>query len=93
MENIKTILHFNNAYELLEEIGDIEILSELSEDETDFLRSINDYEPLSFFLLNDDTVIICDSINGDVSGHSMSIQDFQRETINYVKESCGEYEE
>ena len=92
-ENIKSILHFSNAYELLEDAGDIEILSELSEEEEDFLRSIDDYEPLSFFLINDDTVIICDSINGDASGHPMSIQDFQRETINYVKESCGGYEE
>jgi hypothetical protein len=89
MENINSILRFCNAYELIKEASGFD-LSELSEEETDFLESMNEYECFSFYLINDETVVVCDGFSGDVSGNAMNIEDFTRETINYVLESCRE---
>lgn len=89
-ENIKSIMHFENVYELFEEIADYETMQELTAEETDFLQSLNDYEPLSFFLINDVVIIVCDSINGDKSGHPAKVEDFISETLDYIRENCYE---
>ena len=87
MESIKSIKAFSSAHEMFEYVYGEEYQSNLSADEKDFLRDLNDYENFGYFLLNDDIVMVTDFL-GDVSGTPMPIEDFLRETISYVKENA-----
>lgn len=84
--NIKSISAFDSAYDLIDYVERIETLG-LSDDEIDYLASINDYDGFSFFLVNGDTVIISDYF-GDVSGSAMSYDEFRKNTIEYVRENA-----
>lgn len=85
---IKTLQHFSCAYDLLMEDCDVEVMEGLTEDQRDFLRHVDDFEPVTYFLLNWDTVIICDSISGDVMGEPMSILSFWEAMGYEYAESC-----
>ena len=84
--NIKSIKHFHSAYELIDYMECIGSLG-FSDDEIDYLASINDYDDFGFFLINGDTVIISDYF-GDVSGSAMSYDEFLKNTLEYVKENA-----
>lgn len=60
MENIKTIQTFNNAYDLLFEYVSMSDLF------SDYLKSASDYESIVFIVINHDTVITADAIDGTV---------------------------
>ena len=91
MDKIKSISAFDSAYELLLFVNGNEFSLtedfELSEDELDMLKSLNDYEYFKFFLINENTVICCESY-GDVSGTPMTWEEFCESTISYVKENA-----
>lgn len=88
-ENIKSIKAFSEAYDLIEYvIGEDEINDVLSGDEIDYLRHMNDFECFQFFLINDDSVIVSDGINGDISGNAESFDDFWKSTREWVKENA-----
>ncbi len=84
--NIKSISAFDSAYDLIDYVECIESLG-LSDDEIDYLASINDYDGFGFFLVNGDTVIISDYF-GDVSGSAMSYDEFLKNTLEYVRENA-----
>lgn len=75
MENIKTIQTFNNPYDLLFEHD-----FTMSDLFSDYLKSVNDYESLVFTVINFDTVITSDEINGNVYSIE-SIESFYKESI------------
>ena len=85
-ENIISIEHYGSAYELIDSVECINAL-ELSDDEKSFLKSLNDYDGMNFFLVNSDTVIVSDFF-GDVSGSAIYYDDFLKNTIEYVKENA-----
>ncbi len=87
-EDIKSISAFESAYSLLEYVyGTEELESGLSADEVDCLKRLNDYEYLTFFLINENTVIVTEGY-GDVSGSAMALNEFYKETLDYVKENA-----
>ena len=50
-----------------------------------YLHCMNDFEPLSFMVLNGDLVLTYDNISGDVVGQD-SIQDFINQCVDYARE-------
>lgn len=73
---VKTLQHFSCAYDLLMEDCDVEIMEALNDDERDFLRHVDDFDPVAYYLINGDTVVVCDSITGDIMGDPMNIMSF-----------------
>lgn len=69
LRNLKNVSVYSSAYDCLMEESFLpgEITGE-EKDFCDFLRHVDDWEPISYVVLNSETVVFCDSINGDVSG-------------------------
>jgi len=89
MNNIESIKHYESSYDLLMEEYDADIMEALTEDEKDYLRSVDDYEGVSFFLVNGDTVFVCDRIVGGVEGWPVPLEDFARNALDYVREEVA----
>ena len=88
MNTIKSIVAFNSSYELLEYVfGKEEIETGLSADQICYFKSFEDFEGMRYFLLNDDSVMVCECFSGDSSGEIMKVDDYFRETISWVKEN------
>ena len=73
---ITSIYRYNSAAELIMETFGDDVLDGLTDDERDFVMHADDYDPVSLYLLNVDTVAICDGIFGDVMGDLVSVEDF-----------------
>lgn len=86
MNTIKSIKSFESCYDLLS--YDYDLSEFLTEEEIDVLRYVDDYEPVSFYLINGDTVIVCDNYSGDLSGDIMAEEDFLHNMIEYAKENA-----
>ena len=69
LRHLKNISVYSSAYDCLMEESFLpgEITRE-EKDFCDFLRHVDDFEPISYVVFNSETVVFCDSINGDVSG-------------------------
>ena len=57
----------------------------LTQEEKDCINSITDYELINYTVIDNESVIISDSLNGDVLAMD-NIVDFMQKTINYIKE-------
>lgn len=86
MNTIKSIKSFESCYDLLS--YDYDLSEFLTEEEIDVLRYVDDYEPVSFYLINGDTVIVCDNYSGDLSGDVMTEEEFLHRMIEYAKENA-----
>ena len=84
---IESIQHYGSTYELLDEFCDCEVLLDLSEDERHALQHVDDFEGLTFYVINSETVIVCETF-GTIEGDEMTVDDFTRNAIEYVKEWC-----
>lgn len=86
MNTIKSIKSFESCYDLLS--YDYDLSEFLTEEEIDVLRYVDDYEPVSFYLVNGDTVIVCDNYSGDISGDIMTEEEFLHNMVEYAKENA-----
>ena len=82
MENIKTIEKFDNPYDLLFD-HDFDVDS--NPDFSDYLKFINDFSPVVFYVINFDTVLCVDDITGDVFS-VMTISEFYKANIKEFQE-------
>ena len=85
MKNIKNIHHYDSSYELLSETFGDDIFDELTEDEREYLECVDDYEGMSFYVVNGDTVLCCDSL-GDVVGNPVALEEFRRTLFDLARE-------
>lgn len=59
------------------------------DDETkSWLRGIVDFETFSYFVVDNETVIVTDGLNGDVIGQQ-PIKDFMTDTLEYIQEQIN----
>ena len=86
MNTIKSIKSFESCYDLLS--YDYDLSEFLTEEEVDVLRYVDDFEPVSFYLVNGDTVIVCDNYSGDLSGDIMTDEEFLHNMVEYAKENA-----
>ena len=92
MLNIKSIHPYeDNALGIIEDY-DYELFNSMSDDLKDAIFHLDDWEPIVFFTINNDTVIIADSISDQVFD-SMPIAEFISQTIKAGEESLKEYTE
>lgn len=92
MESIKTIEKFDNPYDLLFD-HDFDVDS--NPDFSEYLKTVNDWEPIHFFVINYETVLCVDSINGDVF-NTMPITEFYKESVkdfirDFLEHESGVY--
>ena len=85
-ESIRSISAFSSAWEVLEDYVSDRRLSDLTADEREALQHVDDFESYSYYVLNGHTVIVCDSITGDVID-SATINNFFVSTLRYVIEA------
>ena len=90
MINLERIKHYSSSYDLIMEEYDPEVTEALTEDEKDYLTHVDDYEWVSFFLVNGDTVYVCDRVLGGIEGEPVSLEDFAQNVLNYVREEVQE---
>lgn len=87
-ENIKSILPFTNVLEIYEEFCTKDEFDALSEDFKGWLGCANDYNPVRFFVINGNIVMLADDMNGDFFGIE-TLTHFFSENLKYYKD---EYE-
>lgn len=79
-----SISHYSDARTLLiENVPDA--LKEWTPDELFALNHVDDFEALSYFVIDCKTVIVTDAINGDIYG-SESLEEFMAS----IREECGD---
>lgn len=82
MENIKAIEKFDNPYDLLfDHDFDVDSNPEFS----DYLKFVNDYSCVVFYVINFETVLCADDITGDVFS-VMTISEFYKANIKEFQE-------
>lgn len=87
-KNIKRIENFTNALAIFENYFYKSDIDAMSENFKDFLRSGNDYDPITYFVVNDKILIHADSINGDLIG-VQPLADFMHDVFKCYKEEYG----
>ena len=79
---MKSIKRFNNAAEIFDEYG-----PNITKKERAFFENEIDYSDIAIYVVDDESVIICDSINGSVC-NEMSLENFEFESFDfYAKET------
>ena len=81
---IRSVSYYSSAFDLLEAET---VLPEMDEDFCGFLRSFDDYEAFAYFCINNETVIVADSINGDIIS-AEKLSDFLPHIREYYEESA-----
>ena len=84
--NICRISTYDNILKLIE-YERPEYLNSEDPEVIDFLRHINDFEPVSFLVINDDSIVSYDRISGDVISQT-EINEFIEQLIDYAKEEA-----
>lgn len=82
--DIKKIAIYTDVSELIETECP-EYVNSIDSEIMDYLSHVNDYEPLSFMVINDNLVVTYDNISGDVIGQD-SIVDFINQSVDYARE-------
>ena len=85
VNDIQNIRYYHDVYTLFENELTGNELNAFSADFLLALRNIDDFQPNNYAVIDDKTVIILDSFNGDVFD-IVSFDDFITNTIEYVKE-------
>lgn len=76
-----------------DDIGDLieqecpEYVDSVDSEIMDFLHGVNDFEPLTFMVVNDNLVITYDNISGDVISQE-DISEFIEQSVNYAMEEA-----
>ena len=81
--DMKKIAIYSDIGELIESECP-EYVNNVEPEVMDFLHGINDFEPLSFMVVNDSLVVTYDNISGDVIGQG-SIVDFIDQSVDYAR--------
>jgi len=81
--DIKKIAIYTDIAELIETECP-EYVNSIDNETMDYLSHVNDYEPLSFMVVNDSLVVTYDNISGDVIGQD-SIVDFIGQSVDYAR--------
>ena len=81
MDKIKSISSYDSAYKCLEAIDDGSMLPFLNDKIQDFCEHFDDYEPYKYFVLNDESVIVADSISGDVLCEYTTAEEFYQSLV------------
>ena len=69
LRHLENVSVYSSAYDCLMEEGFMPgEITEMEKDFCDFLRCVDDWEPINYVVINSEIVIFCDSINGDVGG-------------------------
>lgn len=82
--DIKNITIYRDIDELIENECP-EYVNSIDSEIMDYLSHVNDFEPLSFMVVNDSLVVTYDNISGDVIGQD-SITDFINQSVDYARE-------
>lgn len=79
--NFKTVETYANTADIIREYfpGDV------SEEIIDYMEHINDFETFGFLVINGETVVMFDALNGYVY-HTQPLDEFMREAIEEAKE-------
>ena len=75
MEEIKSISAYRDAYTLIDE-NCYKLIDGISEDVKEELQHVDDFEPYTYYIVNDKAVILCDSISGDKYTSYETIEEF-----------------
>ena len=80
---INSIVKYDSSYDLImEECSTIDLTPE----EIDCLEMVNEFDPVCYYLINDEIVVVCDSITGTKSGTEMNLDEFFQNVIDYIRE-------
>ena len=82
LKNISEI--YRDLDKLFHDFCDKSITDKFTEDFKDYLLRLNDFDPLNFAVINYDTVITLDSVNGDVLGINKIDEFLQQALLDYV---------
>ena len=82
--NFKMIATYDDIGDLIESECP-EYVNNVEPDVMDYLHHINDFEPLSFMVLNGDLVLVYDNISGYVVGQQ-DIAEFIDQSVDYARE-------
>ena len=91
METIKNIKVYHDLFELFDENTTREEWDALSDGIKHALEFMDAFESFEYALINYDTVLVLES--GDVSGEPQPLEEFKKETINYIIEEGLDYED
>lgn len=86
---IKSLSPYDNSYKIVRDY-EPEIFNQLLEDVKTSLEHLEDFESVSFCVLNDDIVMVLDTLTGDLLGKPMALDEFIRNVIETAKESVEE---
>ena len=90
-ESIKSILPFTNVLEIYKEFCTKDEFDTLSEGFKRWLECANDYNPVRFFVINGNIVMLADDMNGDFFG-IYTLAHFFSENLKYYLIDKEEYE-
>lgn len=82
--DIKKIAIYRDIDELIENECPAEYVNSIDNEIMDYLSHVNDFEPLSFMVVNDSLVVTYDNISGDVIGQD-SVTDFINQSVDYAR--------
>ena len=88
-ENIANISSFCDVYAIFDEYCSKDELDAMSEDYKDFLKSVNDFDPIAFYVINRKIIVQTDSFNGEVLG-VQTLAEFFKDSYKYYKEEYCE---
>lgn len=82
LKNISEI--YRDLDKLFHDFCDKSITDKFTEDFRRYLLHLNDFDPFNFAVINYDTVITLDSVNGDVLGINKIDEFLQQALLDYV---------
>ena len=85
MKDIRTIYNYDSSFGLLLETFGPDVFDDLTPDEREYVQCIDEYEGLTYYVINDDTVLVCDSASGAVLGNPVALEEFKRDAFDYVR--------
>lgn len=63
-----------------------EIAEDLDEETMDALSHLTDYEPVVFYVFNDQTVAVVDDISGEVIGNEITLEEYAAASIESARD-------
>ena len=88
MKSIESIEKYTSAYELCYYNISDDIRNALTAAETEAFKGVDDYESFAFYLVNGETALTCDGINGDVIWDPIQVEKFFNNILDYIRKNC-----
>lgn len=85
---IRNIATYNSTYDVIDAYFP-EIIGEMDREHLDVLRHFDDFEGLSFCVINDGYVMVYDSISGDVYGRFVSPEFFRDVVLQEIEDEIA----